>query len=88
MISNLKIFSNKYFINYRGYLGHYESIVKLMSPKNILKKGFAIISQKGKILKDAETIIPGNDLTITMESFDINTKVISKTQNNGRESNL
>lgn len=88
LISNLKIFSNKYFINYRGYLGHYESIVKLMSPKNILKKGFAIISQKGKILKDAETIIPGNDLTITMESFDINTKVISKTQNNGRESNL
>ncbi len=59
-----------------------------MSPKNILKKGFAIVSQKGRILKSAETIIPGNDLIITMELYEINTKVISKSQKNGTESDL
>ncbi len=85
LIGNLKIFSNKYFINHRVYLRHYETMVKVMSPQNILKRGFAIVSRKGKILKNSETIIPGNELTITMESFDINTKVISKTKNNGRE---
>ena len=88
LLGNLKIFSNKYLINQKGYLGHYESIVKLMSPKNILKKGFAIVSQKGRILKNAETIIPGNDLVISMELYEINTKVISKSKNNGTESEL
>ena len=88
LIGNLKIFSNKYLVNQRGYLGHYQSIIKLMSPKNILKKGFAIISSKGKILVDAESINSGSELTITMESYDINTKVTSKIKNNGTESNL
>ena len=59
-----------------------------MSPKNILKKGFAIVSQKGRILKNAETIIPGNHLVISMELYEINTKVISKSKNNGTESEL
>ena len=80
--NNLVIFSNKYLINRRGYLGHYESIVKLMSPKNILKKGFAIISQNGKILNNAESIFNGEELNILMESFEIKTKVISKTKKN------
>ena len=88
LIGNLKVFSNKYLVNQKGYLGHYQSIIKLMSPKNILKKGFAIISSKGKILANAESINSGSDLTITMESYDINTKVISKIKNNGTESNL
>lgn len=88
LISNLKIFSNKYLMNKRGYLGHYESVIKLMSPDNILKKGFAIISQNSKILKDAENIHPGNELIIKMESYEINTKVISKTKNDGTASNL
>ena len=59
-----------------------------MNPKNILKKGFAIVSQKGRILKDAEIIEMGDELTITMESTYINTKVISKTNQNGTESKL
>lgn len=84
----MKIFSNKYFANQRGYLGHYSSIVKIVSPQNILKKGFAIISHKGKIVKDAESITPGSDLVITMNEDEINTKVTSKTKINGRESNL
>ncbi|MCG3165636.1 MAG: Exodeoxyribonuclease 7 large subunit [Bacteroidia bacterium] len=83
LISNLKIFSSKYYINQRGYIGHYVSIVKLMSPKNILKKGFAIVSHNGKILKSADAINPGNDLVITMEKYDVNTKVISKTKKDG-----
>lgn len=86
LIGNLKIFSIKYFDSKEAYIRHHETIVRVMSPKNILKKGFAIVSQSGKILKNAQAIETGNELTITMESFDIKTKVITKTQNNGRES--
>jgi exodeoxyribonuclease VII large subunit len=84
LISNLASFSNKYLINKHGYLGHYESIVKLMSPKNILNKGFAIVKRNGKILNSAEGVIPGNELMISMAEYDINTKVISKIKSDGK----
>jgi len=45
-----------------------------------LKKGFAIVSQKGKILKDATSIDEGSELTISMDQFEIQTKVLSKKQ--------
>lgn len=83
LISNLKVYSKKYLVNMRGYVGHFDSVVKLMSPDNILKKGFAIISLKGKILKNAEAINAGDELSIEMEDYKINTKVISKSNKNG-----
>jgi exodeoxyribonuclease VII large subunit len=83
IINNLKVFTTSYFKNQRGYVGHYAEVVKLMHPENILKKGFAIVKRKGTIIKSPESILAGEDLTITMETFDINTKVISKTPTNG-----
>lgn len=88
IISNLKVFSSRYFLNQRGYIGHYQEVIKLMKPENILKKGFAIVSQKGKILKDAESIESGNELTISMDKYELNTKVISKKQKNGESNDL
>jgi len=88
LFANLKIFSKKYIVNNKGYVGHYASVIKLVSPENTLKRGFAIISHKGIILKDAESISPGADLKITMQDYNINTKVISKTKSNGTESIL
>ena len=61
-------------------MGHYQEVIKLMRPENILKKGFAIVSQKGKILKDATSIDEGSELTISMDQFEIQTKVLSKKQ--------
>ena len=88
LLANLKIFSKKYLVNKQGYLGHYASVIKLVSPEKTLKRGFAIISHKGAILKDAESISPGTDLKIIMQDYNINTKVISKTKSNGTESIL
>lgn len=83
IVINLKLNSDKFLSRQSNFINHYVSVMKLMNPKNILKKGFAIVSHRGKILKDAEAIIPGTNLLISMESYDINTKVISKTINNG-----
>ena len=80
LVSNLKLFTEKYFANKKGYVGHYQEVIKLMRPENILKKGFAIVSQKGKILKDATSIDAGSELTISMDQFEIQTKVLSKKQ--------
>lgn len=83
IVENLKVNSAKFISRQNNFINHYVSVMKLMNPKNILKKGFAIVSQKGKILKDAENIAPGSDLEISMDLYNINAKVISKTKNNG-----
>jgi exodeoxyribonuclease VII large subunit len=93
LVNNLNSFSKKYIKNLRGYLRHYDSVIKLVSPENTLKRGFAIVSQNDTILKNAEKIFPGSELKITMMDYDINTRVITKNlipqnQENGTESVL
>ena len=83
LISNLKIFSSKYLVNQRGYLGHYESVIRLMSPKSILKRGFAIVSKKGKVVRNADGISVGESISITLAETIIESKVLSKTINDG-----
>ncbi len=79
---NLEKFSTKYFSNKSGYLTHYESVIRIMNFDSILKRGFAVISYEGKIIKDAEKIVPGSVLTIQMEKNNIETKVITKIKTN------
>ena len=88
LVNNLKIFSNKYLINKRGYLGHYDSVIRLVSPQNILKRGFAIISQNGTILKNPESISIGDTIKITMAEYEMNSKIITKIKTNGTEPNV
>jgi exodeoxyribonuclease VII large subunit len=86
--NNLKSFATGYFLHQHSHIQHHISVFKLMSPKNILKKGFAIVKQKGKILKDAEGIEAGNELIITLYETEITTKVISKNTTHGTENEL
>lgn len=88
VILNIKSYSNKYLVNQKGYLGHYESLVRIMSPKNILKKGFAIVSRKNKILKSGEDLAIGEEISISMQDYTLSTKLITKIKKDGTESEL
>jgi exodeoxyribonuclease VII large subunit len=88
LMVNLKGYSTKYLTNQRGFLGHYISIIKLMSPSNILKKGFAVVSKGGMILTNAEALKAGDELTISMEKYDVITEVKSKTKTDGAKFDL
>ncbi|MGY0036990.1 hypothetical protein [Pedobacter sp. NJ-S-72] len=77
-----------YFANHARYIGHFELVVRMMSPQNILNKGFAIVKVNGSIVSNADTIIPGTELTISFASSEINTKVLSKIPRNGKEFEL
>ena len=82
-INNLKVFSQKFIVNQKGFVNHYISLINLMKPDNILKKGFAIIAQNGKIISNSENIKKGDELTITMEKHIISTTVNSKIEQDG-----
>jgi exodeoxyribonuclease VII large subunit len=77
-----------YLKNQRGYLGHYVSIIKMMSPENILKKGFAIVKSNNKITSNPDTILVGEDIEIILANTEITTTVKKKTKYDGKEFNI
>jgi exodeoxyribonuclease VII large subunit len=87
-ISNINTFNAMYLKNQRGYLGHYISIIKMMAPDNILKKGFAIVKANNKITSNPDDILLGSDIEIILSNTQIKTTVKQKTKYNGTEFNL
>jgi len=88
VIENISIYSKKYLVNKKGYLGHYDSVIKLLSPDNILKRGFAIIYKEGKVMVNSKNINSGDNITIELYNSEITTLVKSKKEIDGREIKL
>lgn len=87
-INNLKSFNTIYQKNKRGYLGHYVSIIKMMSPDNILKKGYAIVKANNKITSNPDNIEIGSDIDIILSDKLIKSTVKLKSEYDGKEFNL
>lgn len=87
-ISNLNTFNALYLKNQRGYLGHYVSIINMMAPNNILKKGFAIVKANNKITSNPDEIKVGNDIDIILAETQIKSTVKQKSKYNGTEFNV
>ncbi|WEK21512.1 MAG: exodeoxyribonuclease VII large subunit [Candidatus Pedobacter colombiensis] len=85
VISNLQSYNRIYFANKRGYIGHFQSVVRLMSPQNILNKGFAILKVNDQIVSNADHIEAGTELTVRLASAEIKTTVNSKSTIDGND---
>lgn len=88
IIGNIKSFNGAYLKLQRGYLGHYVSVVKMMSPANILKKGFAIVKVDGEITSDVEEVKVGETISIILSDKEIKSTVKSKSNYNGDDFNI
>lgn len=88
VVGNLKTFNTIFFRNTQGYLNHHIKIFKLMSPENILKKGFAIVKVNNQITGDPENIKVGNDIDIILTDTQIKSTVKNKTKYDGTDFNL
>jgi exodeoxyribonuclease VII large subunit len=86
--SNLNTFNGMYLKNQKGYLGHYVSLIKLMSPTNILNKGFAIIKVDGKITSDMQNINIGKEVSIILSKQELKATINSKKKYDGSDFNL
>lgn len=87
-ISNLKTFTNQYLRNQKNYLGHYSSSIRMMSPENILKKGYAIVRVNHTIISNANTIEVGDTMDVILSDTIFKTTVKEKTKYNERDTNL
>lgn len=59
-----------------------------MSPVNILKKGFAIISMNDKVLINTDDVAVGSKLKINMYQSEIDTVVTKKDDTDGKKYDL
>ena len=85
LCGNLQTYSRIYFANKLSYIGHFKSVVKIMSPQNILNKGFAIIKVDNKIVSNPDSISEGTKLTVQLAATLIETTVKSKSPYDGNE---
>jgi len=83
LINNIKAFNRQLLRNRSLNLAQFQTIVNLMSPQNIMKKGFAILELDGKIISTADLITPGKELKVIMTNTKIMTTVTSKDIENG-----
>lgn len=88
IISNIKTFNTLYLRNQLGYLGHYASMIRMMAPDNILKKGFAILKTNDRITSDPDDLKPGQDVEIILMDTQITSTIRKKTKYNGKDFNI
>lgn len=87
-IRYLRSFNVKLLANQRGYLGHFISMIRLMAPDNILKKGFAIIKHKGKVTSSTDGIGIGADIEVILSGTNLLSTVKQKKKQDESEFNL
>lgn len=83
-IRNLKIVNIQFLKNQVVNLLYYTSVIKLMSPENILSKGFAIVRVNGKITSNPENIQEGEQISIILAQKEIEATVTAKKEYGGR----
>ncbi len=88
LVSNIISHSKKYILNKNNHVGHYISVFKLLNPVNIIRRGFAIIYHKGKIIRNLDNVKVGDDITILQSDTKILSTIKSKTKSDGTGNNL
>jgi exodeoxyribonuclease VII large subunit len=66
-------------------MDHLASMIRLMSPQSILKRGFAMVSVDGKVVSDASKIEVGMMIDVRLGDQILETTVNKKEQDNGSE---
>lgn len=87
-LSNINSFKNSYLRNQKGYLNHFVSVINLMSPENILKKGFAIVKHNGAVTSNPNLLTVGSEMEVILLDKSIKSTVKSNSNHNGSEFSL
>jgi exodeoxyribonuclease VII large subunit len=87
-VSNLKSFNTIFLKKQQNYLNHYITVIKMMSPANILKKGFAIVKTDNRITSNPDDIKVGSDIEIILSDTKIRSTVKQKSAYDGTEFDL
>ena len=88
MTANLGTFNALYWKNQKAYLGHFVSMIRIVSPESTLKRGFAIIKSNNKVTGNPDDLVIGKDIEILLSDKSIAATVKSKKEYDGNEFNV
>ena len=63
-------------------LRHYQQSVNHLDPRNILKRGYAIVYRQGKAVNEVETLQAGDLIKTRFYGGEVESQVINKSMNN------
>ena len=69
-------------------LEYQKKSIRMMSPQNILRKGYAIVKVDDQIISSAENIEAGQEIEVILKDAKLKSTVKEKIQYNGRETDL
>ena len=81
-------FSRLFLARQNDRLQHYDALARMMSPVNILKKGFAIVYHKDRITSDPDKIPEGAEIRVRLAETLLVSTVNAKNKTDGEEYNL
>ncbi|MDQ1164632.1 exodeoxyribonuclease VII large subunit [Flavobacterium sp. SORGH_AS 622] len=88
MAANLKVFTAGYLKTSTLNLNHMQKSIRMMSPQNILRKGYAVVKAKGKITSSTEQIKEGDQIEVILYDSILKTTVTNKRSYDGRDTDL
>ncbi|WP_433780439.1 exodeoxyribonuclease VII large subunit [Flavobacterium anhuiense] len=88
LAGNLKRSAAGYLKTRSLHLEHMQKSIRMMSPQNILKKGYAIVRAGGGITSNTENIKEGDPIEVILYDTILKSTVREKIQYDGRETDL
>jgi len=88
LAGNMKIFTNQYLRREYKSLEHYQKTIKMMSPQNILSKGYAVIRLHNKIVNGAGAIEEGDEIEVVLKDAVLKSTIKEKTVYDGKHTDL
>jgi exodeoxyribonuclease VII large subunit len=88
LAGTISSFSRLFFNRQKDQLQSYETLTRVMSPVNILRKGFALIYQEDRIVSDPDKIPVGGRIQVRLADTLFDSTVNAKNKTNGEEPNV
>lgn len=85
---SIKNSANDYLRREKVTLEHHLKSIQMMSPENILRKGYAIVKLNEKIISSAENIQAGQEIEVILKDAKLKSTITEKIQYDGRETDL
>jgi exodeoxyribonuclease VII large subunit len=86
--NTIKNSTSEYLRREKLTLEHHQKSIKMMSPQNILRKGYAIVKVNQKIISNAKNIEAGQEIEVILKDAKLKSTVKEKIQYDGRETEL
>jgi exodeoxyribonuclease VII large subunit len=86
--NNISTLKTRFLKNQSGYLSHFISMIRLASPQQTLKRGFALVKIKDRLITNPDDIRKGEEITVILLQSEIFSTVTGKKERHGSADNI